>query len=41
MKTFATACLAASATAFDVKSVPEFVAGFMFGMTGDNHLAEI
>jgi len=41
MKTFAAACLAASATAFDAVSVPDFVAGFIFGMTGDNHLAEI
>ena len=41
MKTFAAACLAASATAFDAISVPDFVAGFMFGMTGDNNLTEI
>jgi len=41
MRTFTAACLAASATAFDVKEVPEFVAGFLFGMTGDNHLTEI
>jgi len=26
---------------FEVVSVPEFVAGFMYGMTGDNHLEEI
>jgi len=41
MKTFAAAAIAASATAFDAKSVPEFIAGFMFGMTGDNNLTEI
>ena len=41
MKTFAAACLAASASAFDVMSVPDFVAGFMFAMTGNNHLSEI
>ena len=41
MKTFAAAAIAASATAFDAVSVPEFIAGFMFGMTGDNNLAEI
>lgn len=26
---------------FSVTSVPEFVAGFVYGMTGDNHLDEI
>ena len=26
---------------FDVLAVPEFVAGFIYGMTGDNHLEEI
>ena len=41
MKTFACAIIAASATAFEAVSVPEFIAGFMYGMTGDNHLAEI
>ena len=42
MKTFAAAAIAAtSASAFDVLTVPEFVAGFMYGMTGDNNLAEI
>ena len=42
MKTFAAAAIAAtSASAFDAMTVPEFVAGFMYGMTGDNNLAEI
>lgn len=44
MKTaYATAGLfaAASAVEIDPLSVPDFIAGFMFGLTGDNHLAEI
>lgn len=42
MKTFAaSAVIAASASAFDAMAVPDFVAGFIYGMTGDNHLAEI
>ena len=41
MRTFAAAAIAASATAFDAKSIPEFIAGFMYGMTGDNNLTEI
>ena len=41
MKTFAAAVLAASATAFDAMAVPDFIAGFMYGMTGDNQLTEI
>ena len=41
MRTFAMAALAASATAFDAESVPQFIAGFMYGMTGYNHLTEI
>ena len=41
MKTFAAAVIAASASALDAMSIPDFIAGFMFGMTGDNHLAEI
>ena len=40
MKTFAAAVVAATAHA-DVMAVPDFIAGFMYGMTGDNHLAEI
>jgi len=42
MKSFAvSAVVAASASAFDVMAVPDFVAGFIYGMTGDNHLTEI
>ena len=42
MKSFAAAAIAAStAYAFDAMAVPDFVAGFMYGMTGDNHLTEI
>ncbi len=42
MKTFAAAAaVAASASAFDAMAVPDFVAGFIYGMTGDNHLTEI
>ena len=41
--TFVTAAVAASVTAveLDAMAVPDFVAGFIFGLTGDNHLAEI
>ena len=42
MKNFAAAAIfAASASAFDAMAVPDFIAGFMYGMTGDNHLTEI
>jgi len=42
MKTFAaSAVIAVSASAFDVMAVPDFVAGFIYGMTGDNNLTEI
>lgn len=42
MKSFAAAAIAAStASAFDAMAVPDFVAGFVYGMTGDNHLTEI
>ena len=41
MRTFAAAAIAASASAFDAVSIPEFIAGFMFGMTGDNNLTEV
>lgn len=37
---FVTAAIAATATATDAK-IPEFVAGMIFGLTGDNHLEEI
>ena len=26
---------------FDVMAAPDFIAGFIYGMTGDNHLEEI
>ena len=32
---------ALSDTGLSAMSVPDFIAGFMYGMTGDNHLAEI
>jgi hypothetical protein len=38
---FATAAVAATASASDLMAVPDFVAGFIYGLTGDNHLAEI
>ena len=42
MKTFAAAAVvAASASAFDAMAIPDFVAGFIYGMTGDNQLTEI
>ena len=42
MRTFAAAAvIAAYASAFDVMAAPDFVAGFIYGMTGDNHLTEI
>jgi hypothetical protein len=41
-KTFAASCvLAATASAMDIKSVPEWIGGFVTGMTGENHLDEI
>ena len=42
MKTFAAAAIAASsASAFDALAVPDFVAGFIYAMTGANHLTEL
>lgn len=42
MRSFAAAAaLAASASAFDAMSIPDFIAGFIYGMTGDNDLTEI
>lgn len=41
MRTFAAAAIAASASAFDAMAVPDWIAGFMYGMTGDNNLTEI
>ena len=40
MKTFAAAVIAATANA-DAMAVPDWIAGFMYGMTGDNNLTEI
>jgi hypothetical protein len=39
--TFASALIAASASALDIKAVPHYTAGFIYGMTGANHLHEI
>ena len=40
---FAAAAIAAttSAAQIDAKAIPDWIAGFVFGMTGDNHLDEI
>ena len=38
---FAVAAVTATASAFDAIAIPDFIAGFIFGLTGDNHLAEI
>jgi len=32
---------ATQAVSLDVMAIPDFIAGFMFGFTGENHLAEI
>merc|ERR1712176_1637588 len=40
MRTFAAAAIAATASA-DLTAVPDFIAGFIYGMTGDNDLTEI
>ena len=41
--TFAVSAMAAvsSAVEIDALAVPEWIAGFVFALTGDNHLAEI
>ena len=41
--TFAVSAMAAVSTAveIDALAVPDWIAGFVFGLTGDNHLAEI
>jgi hypothetical protein len=39
--TFATALIAAAASAFDLLAIPDYTAGFIYGMTGANHLEEI
>jgi hypothetical protein len=33
--------MAASVSALDLMAVPDFVAGFVYGMTGNNHLTEV
>ena len=42
---FASAAVAATATAtlptFDIKEIPEFLGGFLYGMVGESHLTEI
>ena len=39
---FASAAIAAaSANALDAMAIPDFVAGLIYGLTGDNHLTEI
>jgi hypothetical protein len=38
---FATALVAATATALNAKAVPDYIAGWVYGMTGDNHLTEL
>lgn len=39
--TFATALIAASASALDLMAVPDYSAGLIYGLTGANHLEEI
>ena len=41
--TFAVSAMAAvsSAVEIDALAVPDWIAGFVFGLTGDNHLTEI
>ena len=41
--TFVAAAIAATSSAdtIDVKAIPDWIAGFVFGLTGDNHLTEI
>ena len=38
---FATAAIVATTSALDVKAVPDWIAGFIFGLTGDNNMTEI
>lgn len=40
-KSIASAMIIASAAALPLKSSGEWLAGFLYGMTGDNHLHEI
>ena len=39
--TFATALITAAASACDLTAIPDYTAGFIYGMTGANHLEEI
>ena len=41
MRTFAAAAIAATTASADAMAAPEFIAGFIYGMTGDDHLTEI
>ena len=41
MKSFALSLLLSAANAVDVMAVPDYIAGWIYGMTGDNHLTEI
>lgn len=41
LKSFATTMIIASASAMNVVSVPEWMAGFIYGMAGSNHLDEL
>jgi len=38
---FTSALIFASVSALDIVAVPDFTAGFIYGMTGANHLEEI
>jgi len=40
-KTFSAACVIATASAMNIKAVPEWIGGFVTGMTGENHLDKI
>ena len=39
--TFAGAAIVATASALEPMAIPDWVAGFIFGLTGDNNLEEI
>lgn len=39
--TAAAVAATASAAEIDAMAIPDFIAGFIFGLTGDNHLEEI
>ena len=38
---FAYAAIVATSSALDAKAIPDWVAGFVYGLTGNNHLSEI